>query len=93
MPDRNSREESAHATQTGRAYAMRQERFPTAAIAKDLSEVDGSLRWRKLRFPRQITLTGPPDAVRDLVSIELTNGEDGNPWTRVLIRGRIEGQE
>lgn len=72
---------------------MRQERFPTGAIAKDLSEVDGSLRWRKLRFPRQITLTGPPDAVRDLVTVEITNGEDGNPWTRVTIRGRIEGQE
>lgn len=72
---------------------MRRERFPTGAIAKDLTEVGGSLRLRKFKFARSITLSGPPDAVRDLVAVETTDGEDGATWTRITIKGRLEGQE
>ena len=72
---------------------MRQQKFPAAAIAKDLSEVGGVLRWRKLKFPRAITLSGPPDAVRDLVTVDTIAGEDGARWTQVTIRGELQGQE
>jgi len=72
---------------------MRQRKFPTAAIAKDLSEVGGVLRWRKLKFPRAITLSGPPDAVQDLVTVDSVRGKDGQRWTRVTIRGELQGQE
>ncbi|WP_440657672.1 nucleoid-associated protein [Ensifer adhaerens] len=72
---------------------MRRERFPTAAVAKDLSEVAGSLKLRRLKFPRSITLSGPPDAVRDLVSVETIDGDAGDSWTQITIRGRIEAQE
>ncbi len=72
---------------------MRQQRFPTAAVAKDLSEVRGSLRLRRFKFPGAITLSGPPEAVRELVSMSPLVGEGGEQWTRVTIRGRIQSQE
>lgn len=72
---------------------MRQLRFPAEAIAKDISELAGVLRWRKLRFPRAITLSGPPDAVRDLVQIEAVEGEQGATWTKITIRGELQSQE
>jgi hypothetical protein len=72
---------------------MRHEHFPTTAVSKDISEVAGSLKLRKLKFPGSITLSGPPDAVRDLVTVETVNGDAGMPWTQITIRGQIEAQE
>jgi hypothetical protein len=72
---------------------MRREKFPTTAVAKDISEVAGSLKLRKLKFPRSITLSGPPDAVQELVTVESVEGEAGASWTQITIRGRIEAQE
>lgn len=72
---------------------MRQLRFPAGAIAKDITELAGVLRWRKLRFPRAITLSGPPDAIRDLVMVETVEGEEGASWTQVTIRGELQSQE
>lgn len=51
------------------------------------------LRWRKLKFPRAITLSGPPDAVRDLVTVGKVAGEKGAAWTQVTIRGELQSQE
>jgi len=72
---------------------MRRQRFPDGAVAKDISEISGNLRLRRFKFPRAITLTGPPDAVRDLVSVSAFEGEDGAAWTQITIRGQIEAQE
>jgi len=72
---------------------MRLQKFPISAVPKDLSEVSGSLRLRRLRFPRSITLSGPSDAIRDLVSVSKIVGDGGEDWTQVTIRGRIEAQE
>ncbi|PZQ14313.1 MAG: hypothetical protein DI565_12905 [Ancylobacter novellus] len=79
----------------GEAYQahMQRQHFPQGVVPKDLSEVSGSLRLRKLRFPRSITLSGPPDAVRDLVEVEAVEGDDRGQWTRITIRGPIEGQQ
>jgi hypothetical protein len=72
---------------------MKRQRIPETAISKDLTEVSGALRIRKLRFPRAITLSGPPDAMRDLVSIETIERADGSPWTRVIIKAEVQGDE
>lgn len=72
---------------------MRRERVPDAAIAKDLSEVGGSLRIRRLRFPSKIMLSGPPEAIKELVNVEAFDAPDGERWTRLTIRGAIEAQE
>lgn len=71
---------------------MRQQRFPTAAVAKDISEISGVLRLRRYKFPRAIALVGPPDALEDLVTITPLEGEHGEAWTQVVIRGQIQSQ-
>lgn len=73
---------------------MRDERFPDRAVPKDLSEVSGNLKLRKLRFPSKITLSGPPEAMKELVEVETIDGHAGQrKWTLVTVRGPIEGQE
>lgn len=72
---------------------MRRENFPETAISKDLSEVAGRLKIRRFKFPQKITLSGPPDAINDLVTVEEINGDDGSPWTQITVRGKIESQE
>lgn len=70
---------------------MEREQFPNRAIGKDLSEVAGSLRLRKFRFPRSIQLSGPAEAIRDLVTVEEVEN-DGVSYTRITVRGEIESQ-
>ncbi|WP_333606213.1 nucleoid-associated protein [Novosphingobium sp.] len=72
---------------------MKKRKFPAGAIAKDISELAGVLRWRKFKFPRAITLSGPPDAIRDLVAVDSVNGDDGQSWTRITIRAQLQSQE
>lgn len=72
---------------------MRRERFPMAAVPKDLSEISARLRYRKLKFPQHITLQGPPEALADLVTVEPIEMEAGADGTRIIIRGRLEAQD
>jgi nucleoid-associated protein YejK len=76
---------------------MNSKAFPTNAVPKDTSDIQGYLRRRKLTFSRNIQLTAPPDAYQDLVRVQTLGGEDddGNPmpWTQITIRDRIRGQE
>lgn len=72
---------------------MRDRGVPGRALPRDLSEVEGQLRMRRVRFPRKIQLSGPPEAVADLVTIEDIEGDNGRQWTRITVRGRVEGQE
>jgi hypothetical protein len=72
---------------------MRRNRFPTGAVPKDLSEIQGVLRQRKFRFPRSITLSGPPEAINDLVQVETVAGDAGHEWTQITIRGQLESQD
>ncbi len=72
---------------------MRRERFPAAAVLKDLSEIAARLRYRRLRFPQQITLQGPPEAMANLVSVQSVETEGGQSWTQITIRGKLEAQE
>ncbi|MEC3910070.1 nucleoid-associated protein [Sphingobium sp. CR2-8] len=72
---------------------MKRKRFPAAAIAKDISELSGVLRWRKFKFPRAITLSGPPDAIKDLVTVDSVNGDGGQTWTQITVRAQLQSQE
>ena len=85
---------------------MGNEGFPQNAIAKDLSELAGKLKRRRVRFSRDVQLTGSPEAFSDLVTIEtIPAGEmvaedgggapelAGETWTRITIRDRIRDQE
>lgn len=72
---------------------MNVQNFPAGAIAKDLNEVGASLRMRRMRFPNRLTLSGPPEAFRDLVEIETIHSDGGGDWTRITIRGALEAED
>jgi 37-kD nucleoid-associated bacterial protein len=73
---------------------MTRERVPLAAFEKDLSEISGALKLRRFRFPRRITLTGPAEALADLVTVKQIDNPDGpGRWTQITVRGPIEAQE
>ena len=82
------------------AYArhMRDSDFPVVAVAKDLADVNSSLRLRKLIFRNQVRLTAPAEGFEDLVTIEFVEGDavvQGEPtrWTRITVKADISGQE
>jgi hypothetical protein len=77
---------------------MEQRKFPLTAVQKDISDLKGMLKQRKLVFAGNIRLTAPPEAFRDLITIE-TIPQDGvapgqpSEWTRITVRDRIREQE
>lgn len=71
---------------------------PTNAIQKDISEIESKLKMRKLVFSRNIRLTAPPEAFKDMIDIETVKGKsvggkEPPQWTQVTIRDEIRGQE
>jgi hypothetical protein len=72
---------------------MQRNKFPAGAVSKDLSEVQGVLRQRRFRFPRSITLSGPSEAINDLVRVDTVAGDSGDEWTQITIRGQLESQD
>lgn len=72
---------------------MRRQNFPEEAVQKDISEIAGRMRTRKLRFGSQITLSGPAQAINDEVNIAPIEGPEGEQWTQITVRSRLESQE
>ena len=72
---------------------MKGRKFPLVAIQKDISDLQGVLRLRKVEFSNSIKLTAPPEAFKDMITVEAIDGKDskGNleQWTRITIRDRI----
>ncbi|MER1968343.1 nucleoid-associated protein [Castellaniella sp. GW247-6E4] len=77
---------------------MRNSGFPENAVHKDISEVGGQLKVRKIIFSKDIKFTAPADGFSDMVKIETIDGEageDGTPtrWTRITVKDHIRNQE
>lgn len=72
---------------------MQRERFPDIALAKDISEIAGRMRTRKLRFRDQITLSGPAQAIAEFVEVDTVDAPGGGVWTRITVHGRLESQQ
>ncbi len=77
---------------------MTEKGFPDTAVYKDLTDVERSLRLRRLVFRNQVRVIAPAEGFDDLVKIEAIDGESdtqGNVprWTRVTIKDRIANQE
>jgi hypothetical protein len=76
---------------------MQGQKFPLNAVQKDTAEIKAQLRKRRVRFSSSIELTGPPEAFKDLITIEKVpadgaeRGQSGE-WTRITIKDRIRGQ-
>ncbi len=77
---------------------MASKAFPDAAIHKDLSEVQKSLRTRRLVFRNQVRVIAPADGFDNLIKIdaiegEAQGGEQAPRWTRVIIKDSLASQE
>lgn len=79
------------------ASFMKSKSFPEHSIAKDISHVQGYLKRRKLHFARDIQLSAPPDAFKELINLKTIEGDIGpdglkSTWTQITIRDRIREQ-
>ncbi|WIW43867.1 nucleoid-associated protein [Bradyrhizobium sp. 62B] len=72
---------------------MKAKKFPTNAINKDITDLQGQLRLRKMVFSNSIKFTAPPEAFKDMITVETIKGEGpagaGQEWTRITIRDHI----
>ncbi len=72
--------------------------FPQNAIAKDLSDVSSSLKYRKVTFSGDVRIIAPAEKFKELVRMRVIDGdadEHGQipKWTEVIIRDHIRAQE
>ncbi len=82
------------------AYAqyMQQKEFPQNAVAKDLTDVAGELKQRKVMFTNNIRLVAPADKFEEYVRMRLIDGEPDEygqvpQWTEIIIRDHIRDQQ
>lgn len=75
---------------------MHREGFPANAVPKDLSDLQGKLKRRRVLFSRDVQLTAPAAAFGDLIEIETIPSPDGAAaptWTRITVRDHIREQQ
>ena len=82
------------------AYAqfMLDKEFPQNAVPKDLTDVAGELKHRKIYFTNDIKLIAPADKFEKLVRMRVIDGDEDEQgqtpkWTEIIIRDRIRAQE
>lgn len=75
---------------------MRAKKFPMTAIQKDIADLHSQLRLRKMVFSNSIKFTAPPEAFKEMVTVETIDGKasDGTSqqWTRITVRDHIRDQ-
>lgn len=72
--------------------------LPTTAFTKDITHIEGKLKFRKISFGGNVKIIAPSQAFKELVVIESIEGdldESGNPaeWTKVTIKNKVVQQE
>ncbi len=77
---------------------MEDKKFPLTAVVKDIADIGSALKLQRVGFRNNIRLTAPPEAFRDLISIEALPQKHAGPgepstWTRITIRDQISEQE
>ncbi len=75
---------------------MHAEGFPTNAVAKDLAELQGKLKKRRVRFSQDVQLTAPAASFKDLIEIETFASPPGSTsptWTRITVHDQIRDQK
>ena len=75
---------------------MKVEGFPANAVAKDLSELQGKLKKRRVRFSQDVQLTASAAAFKDLIEIETfaaPAGAAAPTWTRITVHDQIRDQQ
>lgn len=77
---------------------MREQGLPGNAFTKDLEHIQTKLKFRKIKFRRNIQIQAPADKFEEFIIMEPINGnvdENGvhEKWTKVTIKDSIVGQE
>jgi hypothetical protein len=67
---------------------MREKKFPTTAVSKDIAFIKNKLRHRRIRFTSGIRVVGPADEFNE--SVEILGTKKG--WTQLNVRGSIDQQ-
>lgn len=72
--------------------------IPTASFTKDVEHISSSLKFRKVQTSKNVKISAPSDAFKDLIVITTIEGEEGESgmseeWTQVIIKDKIVGQE
>jgi 37-kD nucleoid-associated bacterial protein len=76
---------------------MAENHFPLEQVVKDTSDIQKSLRFRKVTFPRDVKLIAPVESFSDLIQIETIDGdvrENGQvpKWTKIIVKEKIQHQ-
>ena len=75
---------------------MQEKRVPLTAIPKDISNIESALRFRRLKFGKEIQLTAPPEAFDNTIEIESVKqaGADcmAETWTVITIKVPLSDQ-
>jgi hypothetical protein len=72
--------------------------LPNTAFTKDVSHIEGKLKFRKINFKNNIKIIAPAEAFKNLVSIETIEGladtfGSPTPWTKIIIKDKVIKQE
>ena len=85
-------------TQDSFTEHMEESGIPPVAFTKDIVHIESKLKFRKVNFGCNIKITGPPNAFKELITIDAIEGDpdaSGAPaeWTKVIIKDKISRQE
>jgi hypothetical protein len=74
---------------------MAAKQFPDGAVSKNLGNLTGKLRRRRVVFKSRIQLVGPADEFNELVTIKSIDGETQPSgvvpaWTSIIVRDQVE---
>lgn len=77
---------------------MQEKEFPQNAVAKDLTDVAGELKQRKVMFANNIKLVAPADKFKEYIRMKSIDGEADEhgqipKWTEIIVRDHIRDQE
>lgn len=73
---------------------MQEKEFPQNAVAKDLADVAGELKQRKVMFANNIRLVAPADKFKEYIRMKAIDGEADEHgqiprWTEIIVRDHI----
>lgn len=72
--------------------------IPTTSFTKDVEHISDSLKFRKVKFSKNVKISAPSDSFKDLITITTIDGESDESgmvveWTQVIIKDKIVTQE
>ncbi|TDP30766.1 nucleoid associated protein NdpA [Idiomarina aquatica] len=72
--------------------------IPTTSFTKDIEHISSNLKFRKVRFSKNVKISAPSDSFKELINISTIEGDSdesgmATEWTKVIIKDKIVTQE